>query len=65
MFDILKDLNFFAVCIYRVLLSQASLYVCTITCDDLIQLLPLSEGDMTVCSPEAGNIARGRSPRAI
>ena len=30
-----------------------------------IQLLPLSEGDMTICSPEAGNIARGRSPRAI
>ena len=25
-----------------------------------IQLLPLSEGDMTICSPEAGNIARGR-----
>ena len=33
--------------------------------DDIIQLLPLSEGDMTICSPEAGNIARGRSPRAI
>ena len=26
---------------------------------DTIQLLPLSEGDMTICSPEAGNIARG------
>ena len=25
------------------------------------QLLPLCEGDMTICSPEAGNIARGRS----
>ena len=31
----------------------------------IIQLLPLSEGDMAICSPEAGNIARGRSPRAI
>ena len=29
-----------------------------------IQLLPLCEGNMTICSPEAGNIARGRSPRA-
>ena len=27
---------------------------------DIIQLLPLSEGDMTICSPEAGNIARGQ-----
>ena len=27
----------------------------------IIQLLPLSEGDMMICSPEAGNIARGRS----
>ena len=26
----------------------------------IIQLLPLSEGDMTICSPEAGDIARGR-----
>ena len=25
----------------------------------IIQLLPLCEGNMTVCSPEAGNIARG------
>ena len=32
---------------------------------DNIQLLPFSEGDMTICSPEAGNIARGGSPRAI
>ena len=24
-----------------------------------IQLMPLSEDDMTICSPEAGNIARG------
>ena len=32
---------------------------------NIIQLLPLSEGDMTICSPEAGDIARGRSPRAI
>ena len=24
---------------------------------DLVQLLPLSEGDMTICSPEKGNIA--------
>ena len=32
---------------------------------NIIQLLPLCEGNMTVCSPEAGNIARGRSPRAI
>ena len=31
----------------------------------IIQLLPLSEVDMTICSPEAGNIARGRSPSAI
>ena len=30
---------------------------------NIIQLLPLSEGDMTICSPDAGNIARGRSPR--
>ena len=29
------------------------------------QLLSLSKGDMTICSPEAGNIARGQSPRAI
>ena len=32
-------------------------------CDEhvvnIIQLLPLCEGNMTVCSPEAGNIARG------
>ena len=27
----------------------------------IIQLLPLSEGDMTICSPETGNIARGRT----
>ena len=26
-----------------------------------IHLLPLSEGDMAICLPEAGNIARGRS----
>ena len=32
---------------------------------DIIQLLPTSEDDMTICSPEAGNIARGRSLRAI
>ena len=25
-----------------------------------IQLLPLSEGDMTICSPKLGNIARGQ-----
>ena len=31
----------------------------------IIQLVPLSEGDMAICSPEVGNIARGRSPRAI
>ena len=31
----------------------------------IIQLLPLCEGNMTVCSTEAGNIARGRSPRVI
>ena len=30
-----------------------------------IQLLPLSDCDMTICSPWAGNIARGRSPSAI
>ena len=30
-----------------------------------IQLLPLFEGNMTICSSEAGNIARGRSPRVI
>ena len=30
-----------------------------------IQLLPLCEGNMTVCSPEAGNIVRERSPRVI
>ena len=30
-----------------------------------IQLLPLSEGEMTICSPEAGEIARGRSRKAI
>ena len=30
-----------------------------------MQLLPLSEGDMTICSPEAGNIAQGQSPRVI
>ena len=29
-------------------------------CNVIIQLLPLSEGDMTICSPEAGNIARGQ-----
>ena len=27
---------------------------------DNIQCLPLSEGDMTICSPEAGDIVRGR-----
>ena len=27
---------------------------------NIIQLVPLSEGDMTICSPEAGNIARGQ-----
>ena len=27
--------------------------------------LPLSEGDMTICSPSTGNIARGLRPRAI
>ena len=32
---------------------------------NIIQLLPLCEGNMTVCSPEAGNIARGCSPRVI
>ena len=26
----------------------------------IIQLLSLSEGDMTICSPKAGNIARGQ-----
>ena len=31
----------------------------------IIQLLPFCEGNMTVCSLEAGNIARGRSPRVI
>ena len=31
----------------------------------IIQLLPLCEGNMTICSPEAGNIARGRGPGAI
>ena len=41
-----------------------------ITGYSIIQLLPLSElplseGDMTICSPEACDIARGRSPRAI
>ena len=25
----------------------------------IIHLLPLSKGDMTICSPEAGNIANG------
>ena len=30
-----------------------------------IQLLPLCEGNMMICSPEAGNISQGRSPRAI
>ena len=34
------------------------------TKDNIIQLLPLSEGDMTICSPEPGNIARGRNLRA-
>ena len=28
---------------------------------DIIQLLPLSEGDMTICSPSTGYIALGRS----
>ena len=32
---------------------------------DMKQLLPLSKSDMTICSPEACNIARGRSSRAI
>ena len=32
---------------------------------NIIQLLPLCEGNMTICSPEAGNIAQGRSPREI
>ena len=31
----------------------------------MIQLLPLSEGEMTICSPEAGDIARGQSLKAI
>ena len=37
------------------------------TCNvsDIIQWLPLSEGDMTICSPDAGHIARGLRPRAI
>ena len=29
------------------------------------QLLPLSEGDMTICSPSTGNIALGLRPWAI
>ena len=32
---------------------------------DNIQLLPLCEDNMTMCSSEADNIARGRSLRAI
>ena len=32
---------------------------------NIIQLLPLCEGNMTVCSPEAGYIARGRSSRVL
>ena len=27
---------------------------------DNIQLLPFIEGDMTICSPEAGNISQGQ-----
>ena len=29
------------------------------------QLLPLSEGDMTICSPSTGHITLGLRPRAI
>ena len=29
-------------------------------CKYIIQLLSLCEGNTTICSPEAGNIARGR-----
>ena len=32
---------------------------------NIIQLLPLCAGNMTICSPEAGNIAWGPSPRVI
>ena len=32
---------------------------------NIIQLLPLCEGNVAICSPEAGNIARGQSPSAI
>ena len=32
----------------------------TIKLMDILQLLPLSMGDMMICSPEASNIARGR-----
>ena len=39
--------------------------LCMVGWHNIIQLLPLCEGNMTVCSPEAGNIARGQSPRAI
>ena len=31
----------------------------------IVQLLPLCEGNMMICSTEAGNIAQGNSPRAI
>ena len=40
-------------------------HVVTMTGLNIIQLLPLCKGNTTICSPEAGNIAQGQSPRAI
>ena len=46
--------------ILRALTTRIRIYDLIHICQNrsnIIQLLPLSEGDMVICSPEAGNIA--------